>query len=226
MPNLKPYKGDLKMRNSFFIIPILIFVTLSTNCEKEESSSKAQINKSTSADATSTASQKSDSWLPEVDTTYKIIGYKKGLKGVTIEYNPNMFRGGNILSAEGAKFLQENGIKTVISVTPDDNIKTLCNTFQISNVNMFYDYGKLSDSVTVSFLNLLDDKNNYPVYIHCFSGKQRAGLLCAIARIYKENWSFEKAEAEYNKLGGKVNEDHQLLIKANELIQERRKTQA
>lgn len=210
------------MRSRFLIIPLSIFTILSTNCEKENPEPKIKTNKATTADATSSASQKTDSWLPEDDSNYTVIGYKKGLKGVTVKYSNNIYRGGNILSAEGAKLLQGKGIKTVVSVTPDDNIQTLCNTFNFTNINMYYDYGKLTDSVTNAFLDILDKNETMPVYIHCFSGKQRAGLLCAIARIYKEDWTFEKAEHEYGKLGGKVKEDHELFIRAYRIIKERK----
>lgn len=206
-----------------FIFTFIVFLTL--NCDKEVSSKNKQIQNSTKIDATSEASQKADSWLPEEDSTYKVIGYKKGLKGVTIKYSGNLYRGGNILSAEGAKILQENGIKTVISVTPDDNIKTLCNTFGFKNIDMFYDYGKLTDSITIAFLNVLDNEDS-PLYIHCFSGKQRAGLLCAISRLYNDNWTFEQAEMEYGKLGGKVKEDHDLLVEAHNIIKQKRAEQA
>lgn len=209
--SIKMYKGTISL---FLILMFLIF----SGCEKENT--KEEI-KEPVQDATSSATQQADQWLPEDDLTYNIVGYKKGLKGCTIEYNKTMYRGGNILSTEGAKVLQEKGIKTVISVTPDDNINTICNTFGLNQIDMYYDYGKLSDSTINSFLNVLDSAET-PLYIHCFSGKQRAGLLCAISRIYKEDWSFENAELEYGKLGGKVEEDRPLLVRANEIIKSRK----
>lgn len=209
-------KGTLTL----ILISLLLFLN---SCDKNNENNSKAIPQKASEDATTSASQKANSWLPEKDSTYQIIGYKKGLKGFAVEYNENLYRGGNILSAEGAKILQEKGIRTVISVTPDDNIKTLCNTFGFNNIEMFYDYGKLTDSITSSFLNVLDN-NEAPFYIHCFSGKQRAGLLCAISRVYTNNWSFEDAEAEYGKLGGKVKEDHQLFVNAYNVIKQRNKT--
>lgn len=212
------------MRKYALILTISISILALLNCDKKNKTSSEIVSDTiiTSNDATTAASQQTDSWIPLEDLTYNVIGYKKGLKGCTIEYSESLYRGGNILSANGAKILQGKGIKTVVSVTPDDNIATLCKTFNMRNIDMYYDYGKLSDSVIVTFLDLLD-KEESPFYIHCFSGKQRAGLLCAIYRIYIEDWSFENAEIEYGKLGGKVEEDHKLLLKAHNIIKNRKK---
>lgn len=210
------------MRKGTLTLILILLLFMLNSCDKSSKDKVKASSKHTTEDGTTAASQKANSWLPETDSTYKVIGYKKGLKGFSVEYNKNLYRGGNILSAEGAKILQEKGIKTVVSITPDDNIKTLCNTFGFNNIEMFYDYGKLTDSITASFLNTLDN-SDAPFYIHCFSGKQRAGLLCAISRIYTNNWTFEQAEVEYGKLGGKVEEDHQLLVNAFNVIKERKK---
>ncbi len=177
----------------------------------------------TKIDETTTASTLK-TWLPKKDSTYNIIGYQNGIRGCLIDYSEHLYRGGDILSIEGAKTLQQKGIKTVISVTPNENIITLCKSVQFEHYNLFYDYGDLSDSATIHFLKVLN-RATPPLYIHCFSGKQRAGLLCAIIRIY-EGWDFEKALDEYEKLGGKVMEDTPLLQQAHTLIKLKKTTQS
>ena len=42
-----------------------------------------------------------------------------------------------------------------------------------------------------------------PLYVHCHSGKQRAGTLLAAYRIHVQGWDFEKAKSEFILLGGK-----------------------
>jgi hypothetical protein len=201
---LKPY------RNLIILISFLV-----TGCNREYKDVHTQ---SVKEDALTMASQKPNSWFPESDSSYEIIGYKIGVKGIIIKYNSSLYRGGNILTKKGAEYLHNTGIRTVISVTPNDNITTLCNLYGIDNVTMYYDYGDLSDSTIKAYLTVLDNVPP-PLYIHCFGGKQRAGLLCAIARIYQENWRFQRAEREYGKLGGKIEEDHSLLVKAYTHIQ-------
>lgn len=174
-------------------------------------------NTETKTDSETSASQKANSWLPEENDTYEIIGYRKGLKGFTVKYSDDLYRGGNLLSLEGGKLLQKLGVKTVISVTPDETVKTISNSLNLKTIDLFYDYGKLTDSITNEFLSIIDNEEP-PFYIHCYSGKQRAGLLCAIYRLHKDNWSFENAEKEYEQLGGKVQEDHGLFVQAEIVV--------
>ena len=43
------------------------------------------------------------------------------------------------------------------------------------------------------FFKIMDDKNNYPVLIHCYHGVGRAEMYSALYRIEYENWSNEEA---------------------------------
>jgi len=46
------------------------------------------------------------------------------------------------------------------------------------------------------FFEVLDDKNNYPVLIHCYHGTGRAQIYSAIYRIEYENWTNKDARAK------------------------------
>lgn len=39
------------------------------------------------------------------------------------------------------------------------------------------------------------------VYIHCLSGVDRTGFVCAVYRMKVQRWSFEDAVAEWKKIG-------------------------
>ena len=43
-----------------------------------------------------------------------------------------------------------------------------------------------------------------PVYVHCFGGDLRAGILLAHYRIHKQGWSYERALTEYQRLDANV----------------------
>lgn len=43
------------------------------------------------------------------------------------------------------------------------------------------------------FFKIMDDKNNYPVLIHCYHGVGRAEMYSALYRIEYEKWSNEEA---------------------------------
>ncbi len=148
--------------------------------------------------------------LPPKDTVYTVIGYVSGLKGYCIKYNENLFRGGDILSDSGASSLAKTGIKTVISVTPSAFQRELARKYKLHYIEFPFEYSALTTSQLAHFLDILDNAE-LPLYINCHGGNQRAGNLCALYRIYKEKWSFERALIEYGKLGGKIREDFMML---------------
>jgi len=47
-----------------------------------------------------------------------------------------------------------------------------------------------------AFFQAIDNKDNYPILIHCYHGYGRAVIYSAIYRIEKENWSNEKAQSQ------------------------------
>jgi protein tyrosine/serine phosphatase len=69
---------------------------------------------------------------------------------------------------------------------------------KISGVNYFNDG---SDQVPKQenldkFFKIMDNKDNYPVLIHCFHGIGRAQMYSAIYRIEYEGWSNEEARSK------------------------------
>lgn len=191
----------------FLLVVLLLFCV---SCKKEESHQEK-------TDAVTAASVDNQDWLPEAGNTYEVLGYNDGLKGVLIKYSDDMYRGGDLLSADGAKLIKSRGIQTIFSVTPSEAIRSYCAAYGIELVEIAFDYQKLGDDQVVDFVNALDSVD-YPIYIHCHSGKQRGGNLCAIYREYKEGWSFDKALEEYEKLGGKVEPDKDMLQRAYDIV--------
>lgn len=191
-------------------IVLLVLILFCVSCKKEES-------KKEKVDAVSAASVDNQEWLPEAGDTYEVLGYNEGLKGVLIKYSDEMYRGGDLLSADGAKLIKSRGIRTIFSVTPSEAIRSYCAAYGMELKEIVFDYQKLGDDQVVDFINALDSVD-YPIYIHCHSGKQRGGNLCAIYREYKEGWSFEKALEEYGKLGGKIDPDKEMLQRAYDIV--------
>jgi len=46
------------------------------------------------------------------------------------------------------------------------------------------------------FFSVLDNSENHPVFVHCLHGSDRTGMLLAMYRMARENWSFEQAYQE------------------------------
>jgi protein tyrosine/serine phosphatase len=51
-----------------------------------------------------------------------------------------------------------------------------------------------------TFFKIMDDKDNYPVLIHCYHGVGRAEMYSALYRIEYENWSNEEARSAVRTL--------------------------
>jgi protein tyrosine phosphatase (PTP) superfamily phosphohydrolase (DUF442 family) len=48
----------------------------------------------------------------------------------------------------------------------------------------------------VSFLRVVNDSHNQPVYVHCHQGADRTGVLIGTYRILMDNWSYQRTYIE------------------------------
>jgi len=113
------------------------------------------------------------------------------------------------------EFLVKNNIKTVIDLldpgvqdalnpakqreidAEDAAIKEINknNNLNIKHVNI--PSGQVPTKKTLTkFFEILDDKDNYPVLIHCYHGTGRAQIYSALYRLEYENWKNEDARQE------------------------------
>jgi protein tyrosine/serine phosphatase len=56
-----------------------------------------------------------------------------------------------------------------------------------------------TEEQTDYFLKLVNDPNNWPVYVHCKGGRHRTGALTAIYRITHDGWTADQAYEEMKK---------------------------
>jgi protein tyrosine/serine phosphatase len=117
--------------------------------------------------------------------------------------NENFYRG-----AQPKRTDYENlvamGVKTVIDLQKDGerNEQRLVEAAGMK----FFRIG-LSDSSWPSranadqFLKIVNDPANQPVFVHCHSGRHRAGIMTAIYRMTHDGWSADQAYAEMKQYG-------------------------
>jgi tyrosine-protein phosphatase SIW14 len=102
---------------------------------------------------------------------------------------------------EGIQELKKLGIKTVVNLRSDQ-----------SDVDMLKDSGIVYKAIpmsaaeptieeVVTFLRIISDSNNAPVFVHCRYGADRTGMMCALYRIFIQGWSKEAAIEEMTKGG-------------------------
>jgi len=151
-------------------------------------------------------------WRPPSDN-YLVIGSVKGLKGTIVKYNKFLYRGGDIISADGVNALKAKKIKTVISITPTALEKKLCASAGISLVEFPYEHSGLLPE-QLDQISMLLKKVQTPLYIHCHGGNHRAGVLCLLYRQLIEHWGYNKALVEFGQLGGNLMRDYNLYSSA------------
>ena len=128
--------------------------------------------------------------------------HHSSVSGVTIDnfgkINDNYYRGSQPNPGEFAQ-LKRLGIKTVIDLRED--YKKTEETW-VRDLGMTYVRIPLKTRVAAtqeqwkSFLGLVNDPANQPVYVHCKGGRHRTGAMTAIYRITHDSWTADQAYQE------------------------------
>jgi protein tyrosine/serine phosphatase len=117
----------------------------------------------------------------------------------------NLYRGGQP-SAEGIRQLSELGIRTVISFR-DSKSTVRREKKQAENHGMQFMNLHLSnwfaarDEEIHGILEIIQDPENQPVFIHCKRGADRTGTVVAVYRMKYENWTARDANREAKRHG-------------------------
>ena len=114
------------------------------------------------------------------------------------EINPAYFRGAQ---PEGGQYssLASFGIKTVIDLQKDFNAdeQRLVEAagMKFVRIPMTTRVPPTTEQID-SFLRLVNDPANQPVYVHCAGGKHRTGVMTAVYRMTQNGWTSDQAFKE------------------------------
>jgi protein tyrosine/serine phosphatase len=124
---------------------------------------------------------------------------------VTIEnfgkLNDNYYRGAQPLADQFTQ-LKTLGIKTVIDLRQDsvDEADEWARAAGLQYINIPLTTKRAAtEAQTTYFLKLVNDKANWPVYVHCKGGRHRTGEMTALYRITHDGWSADQAYQEMKK---------------------------
>jgi protein tyrosine/serine phosphatase len=96
--------------------------------------------------------------------------------------------------------LAKLGVKTMIDLTNGDgdgNEQRMAESAGMKFVNIAMSTRIVPTVEQIAtFLNIVNDPANQPVYVHCVGGKHRTGVMTAIYRMTSEKWAAEKAFKE------------------------------
>jgi tyrosine-protein phosphatase SIW14 len=117
----------------------------------------------------------------------------------------HLYRGGQPASG-GLKKLTELGIKTVVNLRGEDERSRAEEAEAKASGLRYYaipmpGLSRPSDAQMKQVLAILDDQENWPVFIHCKRGSDRTGTVIACYRISKEGWAGERAINEARQYG-------------------------
>jgi protein-tyrosine phosphatase len=105
-------------------------------------------------------------------------------------------------TANDLKDLQNIGVKTLLDLeyfhTDRYVVRESKTNFKFLHIRM--NPWDIDDEDIVTALDILTDKNNYPIYVHCKHGSDRTGVVIAMYRIVVQGWT--KAEALAEMKGG------------------------
>lgn len=109
-------------------------------------------------------------------------------------------------SPEGLMALKQNNFKTVLSFRwrkgPIGAERRIATELGLTYINIPLNYWSLPNQGEIDrFLMLMDDESHHPIFVHCFHGADRTGLLIAIYRLVRCGWTFQQAYQEMLECG-------------------------
>ncbi len=127
-----------------------------------------------------------------------------------------LYRSGQTSLAGLRRLVHDHGIRTVVTlrdapvpggVPPDADEEAFCKKMDILHVRIPPRPWEASvgpppvQEGVDRFLDVMRDRNNYPVLVHCFAGVHRTGAYCAIYRMQYQGWDNARALAEMKACG-------------------------
>jgi protein tyrosine/serine phosphatase len=91
------------------------------------------------------------------------------------------------------------GVKTIIDLRddPKDYAKMLTEQARMKYVNLpMSDKDYPDPDAASNFLALVNDKENWPVFVHCAGGRHRTGAMTAVFRMTMQGWDANRAYDE------------------------------
>jgi protein tyrosine/serine phosphatase len=91
------------------------------------------------------------------------------------------------------------GVKTIIDLRddPKDYAKRLTEQAGMKYINFpLNDKGYPPPDAASKFLALVNDRENWPVYVHCAGGRHRTGAMTAVFRMTAQGWDVNRAYEE------------------------------
>lgn len=140
-----------------------------------------------------------------IQTSTKVFSEETGIKNF-VKVDDSYYRGAKLKKKDYVT-LKNLGIKTIIDLREIYTDTAQIYSDRASEHGIKYYNIRLSpffppDRIRiVEFFNIINNKENQPVYVHCTYGQDRTGLMTALYRVEKYGWSYDEAYKEMLDLG-------------------------
>jgi protein tyrosine phosphatase (PTP) superfamily phosphohydrolase (DUF442 family) len=115
-----------------------------------------------------------------------------------------VYRGGQP-DEKGFAFLKEQGVQTVINLRAEDDegplVKKLGMKYFHIPIRLVFPWSKIPEAAILKYFELVNNPENYPIFVHCRRGADRTGALAALYRIVNQDWQSDRAWSEARDIG-------------------------
>ena len=106
------------------------------------------------------------------------------------------YRGGQP-RRQGYEYLKQLGVKTVINLRAENQEAEEVKSLGLHNVHIpINPWERVPEIKIQMFLQVLRDRDSYPVFVHCGHGADRTGFMVGLFRIAFQDWSADRAYQE------------------------------
>ena len=111
-----------------------------------------------------------------------------------------LWRGGQP-TRHGFAVLKRHGIRTVVCLRVTDIDRELLSGHGFRYRHISFKHAHPEDEDVLTFLKIVTDPDNQPVFVHCREGVDRTGMMVAAYRIIVQGWTEALAVAEMRHMG-------------------------
>jgi len=118
------------------------------------------------------------------------------MRNFGVVWEHKLSRSGMPTGDSGWTWLHEQGVRSIVTFRRENDVDYprlgFPNTLHIPLSKRIFP----TESQARRFLSFIQDPANQPVHIHCEAGRDRTGMMTALARYAVDGWPLEKALAE------------------------------